>query len=202
MPRKRRRIDASRLLGLQHVPIAVARKVLEALPDLGCDYDPCGLRYDLDCARAEILDDVLCIVDLPLIDGTTYKWHIGRPQRVLRFLARHSDALKRVLQSMPSSPDEPLSVLHYHDEVTPGHLLAPVHARMFTSFRFKFAQMGKHLLTCEEMWFEYAVLRTTVLKEVTGGMSTVMAKLMHVLFTCSSEGLIMTPIRTILICGP
>ena len=147
-----------------------------------------------------ILDDVLCIVDLPLIDGTTYKWHIGRPQRVLRFLASHSDALKRVLQSMPSSPDEPLTVLHYHDEVTPGHLLAPVHSRMFTSFRFTFAQMGKHLLTCEEMWFEYAVLRTSVLKQVTGGMSCVIAKLMHVFFTCSSEGLIMTPIRTILKC--
>ena len=132
MPGKRRKIDASRLLGLQHVPIAVARKVLEALPDLGCDYDYCGLRYDLDCARAEILDDTLCIVDLPLIDGTTYKWHIGRPQWVLRFLASHSDALKRVLQGMPSSPDEPLSVLNYHDEVTPGHLLATVHARMFT----------------------------------------------------------------------
>ena len=200
MPRKRRKIDASRLLGLQHVPIAVARKVLEALPDLGCDYDFCGLRYDLDYARTEILDDTMCIVDLPLKDGTTYKWQIGRPQWVLQFLAKHSDALKRVLQGMPSSPDEPLSILHYHDEITPGHLLAPVHARMFTSFRFTFAQMGKHLLTCEEMWFEYAVLRTSVLKQVTGGMSCVIAKLMHVFFTCSSEGLIMTPTRTILKC--
>ena len=200
MPHKGRKIHASRLLGLQHVPIAVARKVLEALPDLGCDYDFCGLRYDLDCARAEILDDTMCIVDLPLKDGTTYKWQIGRPQRVLQFLAKHSDALKRVLQGMPSSPDEPLSILHYHDEITPGHLLAPVHARMFTSFRFTFAQMGKHLLTCEEMWFEYAVLRTSVLKQVTGGMSCVIAKLMHVFFTCSSAGLIMTPTRTILKC--
>ena len=69
MPRQRRKIDASRVLGLQHVPIAVARKVLEALPDLGCDYDFCGLRYDLDCARTEILDDTICIVDLPLKDG-------------------------------------------------------------------------------------------------------------------------------------
>jgi len=155
---------------------------------LGFDYDPCGLRYDIEAAREEILDDVLCVVELPLNDGTTYKWHIGRPQRVLQLLARQSDALKRVLQGMPSSPDEPLRVLHYHDEVTPGHLLAPVHRRTFTSFRFTFEQMGKHLLTCEEMWFEYAVLRTTVLKEVTGGMSTVMAKLMHVFFTCSSEG--------------
>ena len=167
---------------------------------LGFDYDPYGLRYDLERAKVEILDDVLCIVDLPLINGTTYKWQIGRPQRVLRCLASNSDALKRVLQGMPSSPDEPLLVLHDHDEITPGHLLAPVHSRTFTSFRFTFKQMGKHLLTCEEMWFEYAVLISAVLDEVSGGMSTVMAKLMHLFFTCSSEGLTMTPIRTILKC--
>ena len=166
----------------------VARKVLEALPDLGFDYDPNGLRYDIERARAEILDDVLYTVDLPLNDGTTYKWHIGRPQRVLQLFARHSDALKRILQGMPSSPEEPLTILHYHDEVTPGHLLAPVHSRMFTSFRYSFQEMGKHLLTCEDMWFEYAVLRTSILKKVPGGMSTVMAKLMHIFFTCSAEG--------------
>jgi len=200
MPRKRTKIDASLLLGLRHVPLATARKVLEALPDLGIDYDPAGLRYDIDCARDEILDDVLCIVDLPMDDNTTYKWHIGRPQRVLRFLASDSDALKKILQGMPSSPDEPLSVLHYHDEVTPGHLLAPVHNRSFTSFRYTFEQMGKYLLTCDAMWFEYGILRTTVLEQVTGGMSTVMAKLMQVFFTCSSEGLIMTPKITILKC--
>ena len=200
MPCKRRKVDASGLLGLRNVPLETARKVLQALPDLEGNVNPRGLRYHLDAAREDILDHVLCIVDLPLKNGTTYKWHIGRPQRVLSFLASDSDALKRVLQGMTSSPDEPLSVLHYHDEVTPGHLLAPVHNRTFTSFRFTFKEVGKHLLTCEEMWFEYAVLRTYVLKKVAGGMSNVMAKLMHLFFTCSSEGLTMTPIRTILKC--
>ena len=197
MPRKRRQIDAVHLLGLRSVPLSTARRVLEALPDLGFEYDTSGLRYDLKCARDEMLDGVLCIVDLPMDDGTTYQWRIGRPQRVLQYLSSDSDALKRVLQSMPSSPDAPLEVLHYHDEVTPGHLLAPVHNRAFPSFRFTFEQMGKYLLTCEEMWFEYAILRTTVLERVTGGMSTVMATLLRIFFTCSSEGLIMIPKRTI-----
>ena len=188
MPCKRRKIDATALLGLRHVPINVARRVLEALPDLGFEYDPWHLRYDLEIARKEIMDDVLCCVELPQNSGGAYKWYIGRPQRVLQLFARHSDALKRILQGMPSSPEEPLTILHYHDEVTPGHLLAPVHSRMFTSFRYSFQEMGKHLLTCEDMWFEYAVLRTSILKKVPGGMSTVMAKLMHIFFTCSAEG--------------
>ena len=188
MPCKRRKLDAEPLLGLRRVPLAIARKVLEAVPDIGGDYDRRNLRYDLDGAREKTLDDVLYIVDLPLTDGTDYKWYIGRPQSVLRKFANHSDALKRVIQNMPSSPDEPLDVLHYHDEVTAGNLLAPDHSRSFTSFRFSFQQMGKHLLSCEEMWFEYAILRSTVLDIVVGGMSAVMAKLMHIFFTCSSEG--------------
>ena len=188
MPAKRIKTDARILIGLRRVPLSVARKVLDALPDLGLDYDPSNLRYDLESARDEILDDVLLTVDLQLNDGAVHKWHIGRPQRVLRKLANGSDALKRVLQRMPSSPDEPLDVLHYHDEVAAGHLLAPVHNRSFTSFRFTFEQMGKHLLTCEEMWFEYAVLRTAVLEKVVGGMSFVMATLMHIFFTCKNEG--------------
>jgi hypothetical protein len=187
---KRRKIDATLLIGLRRVPLSVARRVIDALPDLGIDYDTRHLRYDTNRARDEILDDVLHIVDLELDDGTVYKWHIGRPQGVLRKLAIESDALKRVLHGMPSSPDKPLDVLHYHDEVAAGHLLAPVHNRSFTAFRYSFQQMGKHLLTCEEMWFEYAILRTVVLDKVKGGMSRVIALLMHIFFTCSSEGML------------
>jgi len=188
MPAKRRKIDARLLIGLRRVPLSVARKVIDALPCLGPEYDPRHLRYDLDRARDELLADVLHIVDLPLDDGSVYKWHIGRPQGVLRKLAKDSDALRRVLQGMPSSPEKPLNVMHYHDEVAAGHLLAPVHNRSFTSFRYSFRQMGRHLLTCDEMWFEYAILRSAVLDKVKGGMSNVWRLLMHLFFTCSSEG--------------
>jgi hypothetical protein len=109
---------------------------------------------------------------------------------VLRRFAKESDALKRVLEGMPSSPEKPLDVVHYHDEVGAGHLLSPVTSRNFTSFRFSFHQMGRHLLTCDQMWFEYAVLRSDVLNQVKGGLSRVIALLMHMFFTCSTEGLL------------
>ena len=189
MPRKRLKTDeAFSLLAMRNVPMDVARKVVDALPDLEYPTERWAWRYDLNKARIEVFGDILCTVELTMTDGSIYEWHIARPQRVLRFLASQSDALKRIIQGMPSSPEKPLTILHYHDEVTPGHLLAPQHSWMFTSFRFAFEEIGRYLLTCEDMWFEYAVLRTTVLKMVKGGMSAVMAKLMHVLFTCSSEG--------------
>ena len=71
MPRKRKKIDASLLLGLRSVPLSVARRVIDALPDLDVDYDLRGLRYDLECAREELIDEVLCIVELPMDDATT-----------------------------------------------------------------------------------------------------------------------------------
>ena len=104
MPRKRRKIDAAALLGLRHVPINVARRVLEALPDLGFEYDPWHLRYDLEIARKEIMDDVLCCVELPQDSGGAYKWYIGRPQRVLQLFARHSDALKEFFKACQVLP--------------------------------------------------------------------------------------------------
>ena len=86
MPCKRRKLDAHLLIGLRRVALSTARKVLEALPDLGSDYDIRHLRYDLSRARDELLAGVLHTVDLELDDGTIFKWHIGRPQGVLRKL--------------------------------------------------------------------------------------------------------------------
>lgn len=188
MPGKRAKIDARYLIGLRRVAFATIRAVLDAMPELGPEYDVRNLRYDLDRARDEVLDGVLHTVDLPLDDGSVYKWHFGRPQAVLRKLTNGSDVLKRVLRRTPNSVSAPWDVLHYHDEVTAGHLLAPVHSRSFTTFRFSFEQLGRHLLTCEEMWIEYAILRSPVLERVVGGMSYVVGILMHLFFTCSSEG--------------
>ena len=186
---KRRRLDAHLLIGLKKVDLSTARKVIECLPDLARDYDPRFLRYDIARAMVEDVKDVLHTVDLELDDGTTYKWHLGRPQGVLQMLASESDVLKRVLHNTPcSSPEKPWDILHYHDEVGAGHLLAQMHNRSFTAFRFSFMQLGQHLLTCDEMWFEFAVLRSVVVNKVKGGMSRIIALLMHLFFDSSNAG--------------
>ena len=108
MSRKRIKLDdAPCLLALRKVPMNVTRKVVEALPGLEWKISHWHWRYALDVARAEIFGDITCTVELAMNDGTIKKWHIGRHKRVLRFLASESDELKRILQGMPSSPDEP-----------------------------------------------------------------------------------------------
>ena len=180
-------LDAKKLVGLKRVSYSAARAVLNALPDEireACQVDK--LDRALKKARAEVLDaEVKIRMDLPLDDGTTYTWTLASPQAVFRKLVAHSPFLQTVLRSLEvdNSYSNPLSIVHYHDEVTSGNLLAPVKSRSFYAFRFTFKELGKHLLTCQQMWFEYAILRSSVLEKVVGGISYVFRRLMHLFFT-------------------
>ena len=187
---KRFKLDASYLIGLRRVSYRSIRAVLQALPgDLrkACNAD--NVETDLKKAANAIFDDELrTTIELPLADGTTFTWNLARPQAVLRKFAAKSPALQRVLGALAvgNSFRNPLSIVHYNDEVTSGNLLAPVRGRSFTAFRFSFMEFGK-LLAAQQFWFEYAILRSSVLDEVVGGESFVQRKLQHLFFTSTES---------------
>ena len=181
--RKRAKLDCSFLIGLKNISIDNIRKVVKALPE-ELHHHCRNLKKNVEVATAEIYDDdVRLVLPLPLVDGTMYMWHLARPQAVLRKLSKTSPALQRVLSNAKDSHSKPWRIVHYHDEVTAGQLLAPVHSRSFTTFRYSFADVGRHLLCAQEMWIEYGILRTHVLEKVDGGMGCVMKHLMHAFFT-------------------
>lgn len=131
-------------------------------------------------------DEILSMVQeiqLPLADGGVYTWCVAKPQLVLQYLAAQSPSLRRSLQRAPNSIEQPWGIVHYHDDVTAGHLLSPSHSRSFTAFRFTFKQFGNHLRSCQEMWIEYAFLRTSICEQIVGGMSFIFRILMHLFFT-------------------
>ena len=154
------RLDVKKLVGLKRVSYSNARAVLDALPDQLRDafQEDLGARK-LKKARTEILcAKVKLEMDLPLDDGTTFAWILASPQDLLRKFVAHSPALRRILRPLEvdNSYNNPLSMAHYSDEVTSGNLLAPVHSRSFVAFRFAFKEVGRHLLTCQQLWFEYS----------------------------------------------
>ena len=187
---KRAKLDGLSLLGLRKVSYHAVRAVLYALPEeLRSIYDPKHALRDIDRAVEDLLDgDLTTTIDLPLADGSVHKWLIARPQGLLRKFTANSAALQRALRRVPNSCGRPWNIVHYHDEVTAGHLLSPVHSRSYTAFRYSFKEFGRHLISCNEMWFEYAILRTPVLEQVVCGTSYVARRLMHLFFT-SAEGL-------------
>ena len=182
---KRARLDTTLLIGARRLTIELIHVVLRALPaEWGCPiYSKKSLRYDAQEAADSIYDDDLeMALQLPLKDGTSFEWKIARPQGVLRKFTACSDALKRALRAKANSVVLPWHMVQYIDEVTAGNLLAPVHSRSFYAFRFSFREFGRFLLTNACMWFEYGILRTTVVERVVGGISRIWAMLNKLFF--------------------
>ena len=86
-----------------------------------------------------------------------------------------------------STPLRPWSLVVAHDEITPGNVLRPDNARKFTSFYFTFAEFGDFAVRHESVWFHVGVLRSTVVKEVIGGLSCALRLLLRA-FTMESHG--------------
>ena len=68
----------------------------------------------------------------------------------------------------------PWSLVLAHDEITPGAVLRPDNARKFVSFYFTFGELGDVAIRHEWAWFHLAVLRSSVVDKVVGGMSCVL----------------------------
>ena len=187
------RLDTQKLIGLKRVSYNGARSVLDAMPyemraELNVDSKR-KFNRAVKKARTEVLEGIKMEIELPLHDGKTYTWVLARPQDLLRKLIAISPALMSVLRSLgvDNSYSNPLSIVHYNDGITSGNLLAPVHSRSFTAFRFTIKEFGKWLLTCQQWWFEFAILRNSVLLKVVGGMAYVWKTLMHIFFTSTES---------------
>ena len=187
------RLDTQKLIGLKRVSYNAARSVLDAMPyEMSEEFnvDSQGkFKRAVKKARTEGLDDVKMKMELPLHDGKTFTWVLARPQDLLRKLIAISPALMSVLRSLgvDNSYSNPLSIVHYNDGITSGNLLAPVHSRSFTAFRFTIKEFGKWLLTCQQWWFEFAILRNSIISQVVGGMAYVWKTLMHIFFTSTES---------------
>ena len=107
-------------------------------------------------------------------------------KRFCVFFSQKSPALKRQLHALASSFEKPAGLIQYVDDVTAGHLLAPSHGRSFTAYRFSFKEFGR-LLFCQEMWFEYAILRTEIGDKVVGSHSYILRVLLHLFFTSNES---------------
>ena len=153
------------MIGLKSVSYSQARSVLDVT---GNEAQPKWKFYkEMKDAASEVLDnEVKITMELPLENGSSYTWVLASPQALLRKFIAASLALQSVLRPLlvDNSYSKPLSLVHYHDEVTAGNLLAPIKSRSFTAFRFTFKEFGRRLLTCQQMWFEFAILKGSVIE--------------------------------------
>ena len=181
-------LTANALLAKSRITVEAIRSSIAATGDPNITLSQKQIRLDIENAEKLLLDaDVAHTIELPLVDGGVFTWHIARPQGLLRKYSAASPALRRILAGKPSSVDRPWGLVHYHDEISPGDILRPIVSRQHTVFRFSFKEFSKHLLSNTRMWFTYAVLRTMVSANVVGGLSRCFRDLMRVFFPDERE---------------
>jgi hypothetical protein len=122
-------------------------------------------------------------ITMPLEKGGAFQWEVARADKLLRFFCKESEEyaalMERTLRQL--SPGEPLGLLLYNDEVTPGNVLAPDNKRKFNNFYFAFVQFGAAALQNERNWLPVAVLRASCEKTIAGGLSATFAAILRML---------------------
>lgn len=119
-------------------------------------------------------------LDLPLKDGSTFKWEVGRPDLMLAYFCSESDHFRdAMLAATTEAGAEPLGAILYLDEVVPGNILKPDNKRKFWAVYMSFLQFGGDRLFRTEFWLPVAMLRSAVAMDVVGGMSKCMKELVR-----------------------
>ena len=125
----------------------------------------------------------MCVVSkLHLESSKTFVWKRCCPMKLLlRYSTTpsFSEVLFDRLQRYPL----PWTAVVYHDEVTPGNALRPANNRKFHAFYFSFLELGLHLRQ-ETSWLPFAMIRSSIVKQVIGGISSVVASLLKESFDC------------------
>ena len=71
------------------------------------------------------------------------------------------------------SKDEPLQILFYNDEVTPGNCMDPANSRKFIAFYWSLKEYGGYLLTQELSWLIGGIFLSSLVREVQGGLAAI-----------------------------
>lgn len=191
-PAKKQRHEALRSLlmpGINHSSLARLLDKIKSTPEL-LDHEPVG-RKTIERATFELFSEAATTMHLPMSDGRMLAWDACSPQLVLQsFVSRHvgfRDLLQDRLRKRPCTFARQWRMIVYHDEVVPGNVLKPDNRRKFNIVYFSFLEMDSALRN-ELAWLPFAVLRTSVMKDVDGQMSCMVRVLMEAMFLKPDDG--------------
>ena len=129
----------------------------------------------------QVFDSLATMTKLSLEGGGEFLWHYFSFSKLLQYYVSASADFARVLKNRMETHPMPWRAILYHDEVTPGNNLRPANNRKFSAFYISFLEFGLYLRK-DTAWLPIAMLRTSVVNKVIGGMSAVVATLILQLF--------------------
>ena len=115
-------------------------------------------------------------INIDIIDPFAYMWAAASRDRF-------ADILERAITKSPSHADQPWTLLLYADEVTPGNVKKSDNKKRVHGLYWILKELGPDAMSKEDMWATIAVLRSTTIAKIDGGMSAVMAMMLKSFFS-------------------
>lgn len=135
---------------------------------------------------------------LELASGDPFEWDCLSLPRVLQYLCRVSDnfrgAVRDTWECHPCTADSPWHLIVYGDECVPGNVLRLDNRRKFFSVYVSVREFGPTLLKHEHMWLPLAAIRSSIAKDIPGGISRCFRQLFRRWFLVdkvSSDGVLL-----------
>ena len=95
-------------------------------------------------------------------------------QLALAHCAPFADMIWRILhpngEHTVGTKSNPLDVVMYNDEVTPGNAMDPANSRKFSAWYWSFIQIGRWALTQEWAWLICGAFHSGNMKLIEGGL--------------------------------
>ena len=124
-----------------------------------------------------------------LVAGVTVA--VQNPAAMLHHCAMTCNGFRQLVEEVVARhgvDGPPWSLILYADGVSPADTLCKHDARKFYAVYWSFKEFGHRALAFEETWFVLAVIRTTELEKITGGLSHLMGALFDTFFFSTSGG--------------
>jgi hypothetical protein len=141
-----------------------------------------AIRDNIGNRIREDFDGVCVVSKLHGESSKTFVWKRCCPMKLLLRYST-SPSFSEVLFDRLQRYPLPWTAVVYHDEVTPGNALRPANGRKFHAFYLSFLELGLHLRQ-ETSWLPFAMIRSSIVKQVIGGISSVVASLLKESFDC------------------
>ena len=177
---------------LPHVTASALSAILEDLkkngiPEGNTDRNALREARNLQNSKATKFGAVLQTLDVHDVHGGVEQVAIAHPLALLCVGVEDNDSfgafLRQKLMQHPPSPEQPWSLLMYTDEVTPGNPLATLNKRKFHAIYWSFLEFGIEALSREESWFTVVTAYSTHVKNVSAGLSQLVAAVLKCFFS-------------------
>jgi hypothetical protein len=120
-----------------------------------------------------------CVERVPCVDGSHIDWEFADPNRLFAEAVDHSPGLAAMISDAvrryPPSMARPWSLIVGFDEFVPGNKLQADNRRKSMVLSFTFRELGPAAMSSAVAWHTPVIVRTTIIGQVTGGWSHLLA---------------------------